>query len=37
MLFYVFNGRKAARTCRHFAISRQTFYRWWCRFDGHDL
>src|SRR5258708_823664 len=28
MLFYVFNGRNAARTCRRFAISRQTFYRW---------
>lgn len=37
MLFYFFNGRNAARTCRHFAISRQTFYRWWRRFDRHDL
>lgn len=25
------------RTCRHFAISRQTFYRWKRRFDRHDL
>ena len=33
MLFYSFNGRNAARTCRHFGISRQTFYRWWRRFD----
>jgi putative transposase len=37
MLFYLFNGRNAARTCRHFGISRQTFYRWWRRFDRHDL
>ena len=37
MLFYFFNGRNAARTCRHFAISRQTFYRWKRRFDRHDL
>ena len=37
MLFYFFNGRDAARTCRHFGISRQTFYRWKRRFDRHDL
>jgi transposase InsO family protein len=37
MLFYFFNGRNAALTCRHFGISRQTFYRWWRRFDRHDL
>src|SRR5260370_16040987 len=37
MLFYFFNGRNAARTCRHFGISRQTFYRWKWRFDRHDL
>jgi putative transposase len=37
MLFYFFNGRSAARTCRHFGISRQTFYRWKRRFDRHDL
>jgi transposase InsO family protein len=37
MLFYLFNGRHAALTSRHFAISRQTFYRWWRRFDRHDL
>jgi len=37
MLFYVFNGRNAARTCRRFAISRQTFYRWKWRFNRHDL
>jgi putative transposase len=37
MLFYFFNGRNALRTCRHFGISRQTFYRWKRRFDHHDL
>src|SRR5258708_36442893 len=37
MLFYFFNARNAARTCRHFGISRQTFYRWKRRFDRHDL
>jgi putative transposase len=37
MLFYFFNGRNAQRTCRHFGISRQTFYRWKRRFDRHDL
>lgn len=37
MLFYYFNGRNALRTCRHFGISRQTFYRWKRRFDRHDL
>jgi transposase InsO family protein len=37
MLFYYFNGRNVARTCRHFGITRQTFYRWKRRFDRHDL
>jgi putative transposase len=37
MLFSYFNGRNAARTCRRFGISRQTFYRWKRRFDRHDL
>lgn len=37
MLFYFFNGWNVARTCRHFGISRQTFYRWKRRFDRHDL
>src|SRR6266849_888842 len=37
MLFYSFNGRNAARTCRRFGISRQTFYRWKRRFDRHDV
>jgi len=29
--------RNAALTCRRFGISRQTFYRWWPRFDPQDL
>jgi len=37
MLFYHFNGRNVRRTCRHFGISRQTFYRWKRRFNRHDL
>ena len=37
ILFYDFNGRNVARTCRHFGISRQTFYRWKRRFDRHEL
>ena len=37
MLFYFFNCRNVRRTCRHFGISRQTFYRWKRRFSRHDL
>src|ERR1017187_4547776 len=37
MLFYFFNGRNALATSRHFAISRQTFYRWKRPFDRHVL
>ncbi len=29
--------RNTALTCRHFGISRQTFYRWWRRYDQQDL
>ena len=29
--------QNAARTCRHFGISRQTFYRWRRRYDALDL
>ncbi len=36
-MFYYFNGRNAARTCRRFGISRQTFYRWKRKFGRHDL
>src|SRR5260221_14629700 len=37
MLFYYFYGGNAARPCRRFGISRQTFYRWKRRFDRLDL
>ncbi len=33
MQHYQERGRNAALTCRHFDISRQTFYRWWRRFQ----
>jgi len=29
--------RNAALTCRRFGLSRQTFYRWWRRYDSRDL
>jgi transposase len=37
MNHYLHHGRKAAFTCRHFGISRQCFYRWWRRYDPHNL
>src|ERR1700751_4773800 len=37
MSHYLRHGRNAAFTCRHFGISRQTFYRWWRRYDPHNL
>jgi transposase InsO family protein len=37
MSHYLQHGRNAAFTCRHFGISRQTFYRWWRRYDPHNL
>ena len=37
MSHYLRQGRNAAFTCRHFGISRQTFYRWWRRYDPHNL
>lgn len=37
MTHYLQNGRNAALTCRHFGLSRQTFYRWWRRYDPHNL
>ena len=37
MDFYLTHQRNAARTCRHFGISRQTFYRWWRRYAPHEL
>ena len=30
-------SQNVARTCRHFGISRQTFYRWQRRYDALDL
>lgn len=36
MDFYRETGN-AALTCRHFGISRQTFYRWQRRYDPMDL
>ncbi len=35
--YYESRGRKVALTCRHFGISRQTFYRWQRRYDPQDL
>jgi len=37
MTHYLRHGRNAAFTCRHFGIRRQTFYRWWRRYDPHNL
>src|SRR5579863_440515 len=37
MTHYLQHGRNAAFTCRHFGISRQTFYRWWRRYDAHNI
>src|SRR5579872_1007690 len=37
MNHYWHHGRNAAFTCRHFGISRQCFYRWWRRYDPHNL
>jgi transposase InsO family protein len=30
-------GRNVARTCRHFGISRQAFYKWKQRYDAHGV
>lgn len=37
MDYYKAHGNNAALTCRHFGISRQTFYRWKRRYDPKDL
>jgi transposase-like protein len=29
------SSRNVARTCRHFGISRQAFYRWKRRYEAH--
>lgn len=31
------HGSVVARTCRHFSIARETFYRWWKRYNPRDL
>src|SRR3972149_5741856 len=35
--WYEARGRNAALTCRHFGISRETFYRWWHRYQRWGL
>lgn len=37
MDYYEAHGRNAALTCRHFGISRQTFYRWKQRYNPRNL
>jgi transposase InsO family protein len=37
MDYYRAHGQNARRTCRHFDISPQTFYRWWRRYQPQDL
>ena len=37
MDYYEAHGRNAALTCRHFGISRQTFYRWKGRYRPYQL
>src|SRR5258708_36853318 len=34
---YYRDTENVVRTCRHFGISRQTFYRWQRRYDALDL
>jgi putative transposase len=35
--WYFAHGKNVSLTCRHFAISRQTFYRWLKRYDPFNL
>ena len=35
--YYARHGRKVSLTCRHFGISRETFYRWQRRYSPADL
>ena len=30
-------GDNVSLTCRHFGIGRQTFYRWWARYNPRNL
>lgn len=35
--WYFSHGKNAEGTCRHFGISKSVFYRWFNRFDKHNL
>ena len=35
--YYLAHNHNATQTCRHFDISRETFYRWWRRYDPRNL
>ncbi len=35
--WYFGHGKNAESTCRHFGISKSLFYRWFNRFDKHNL
>jgi transposase len=35
--WHLAHGGNVSKTCRHFSISRQTFYRWWKRYNPKDL
>lgn len=35
--WYFFHGKNAEETCRHFAISKSVFYRWFNRFNRRNL
>lgn len=37
MDWYFTHGKNAEGTCRHFGISKSVFYRWFNRFNKHDL
>jgi len=35
--WYYSHGKNAERTCRHFSLSKSVFYRWFKRFNKHNL
>lgn len=35
--WHLANGENVSKTCRHFTIARQTFYRWLTRYNPNDL
>jgi putative transposase len=35
--WHLSNGKNVSKTCRHFTIHRETFYRWWRRYNPKDL